>query len=574
LPLLDETLFEQSSISIASSFSAMAVSPLAPLISVFVVLGAILVFTVINTGFVASISGRVQSSGFVTPDRSSLLPSCSFGQTRRVAAYRLRELQAYTDAQEPVPCHTNNGDEVLYSTTRIGSFTKGLPHDSLGQVLPDAYSTLLQALNSGLPADFDSISLGSTLKLTSPEAGLAFALTGSDPQALFQEPAPTLASDWEAGELVENYWMALARDVNFDRYGLEPITQAAITEIAGLADWRGPTPAASTLFRGSSPGCNVGPYLSQFFYMTDTMGPNTIDPQIAVYTPGLDFMTNWTEFLSVQNGNPPTASQTYVPGLKRYMINGRDISRWVHMDVLFQAYFQAALILMNMGAPLKSNLPYVNNPTQAGFATFGPPHYVSAIIEVADYALRAVWYQKWYVHRRLRPEAAGGLVDRTKQGYATYPLTNDILNSVAITATWTKFGSYLLPQAFPEGSPAHPAYGAGHATVAGACITLLKFWFNEDYVLPAPVAPSADGSTLNPLLGATLTVGGELNKLANNVAFGRNIAGVHWRSDAEQSLLLGEQLALSFLKDQKPTYHEVFGPWTAIGFDGTQLVVE
>jgi membrane-associated phospholipid phosphatase len=372
---------------------------------------------------------------------------------------------------------------------------------------------------------------------------------------------------------VENYWMALARDVPFDQYGLESVTQAAITEIAGLSDWRGPAPSASTLFRGSSPGCSVGPYLSQFFYLNDTMGANMVDPRITVYSPGVDFMTDWTEFLSIQNGNPPTSSQEYVPNFSRYMINGRDISRWVHMDVLFQAYMQAGVILMNMGAPLKAGLPYVSNPTQMGFATFGPPHYLNAIVEISDYALRAVWFQKWYVHRRLRPEEAGGLVDRTKRGLASYPLDADIINSVAVTATWTKFASYLLPQAFPEGCPAHPSYGAGHATVAGACITLLKFWFDEDFVFPAPVAPSADGSTLNPLIGATLTVGGELNKLANNVAFGRNIAGVHWRSDAEASLLLGEQLAVSFLQDQKATYHEVFGPWTATGFDGTLLTV-
>jgi len=551
----------------------MAASPVPTLLGFFGVLVLILIFTIINTGFVVNTSSRVQSTGFLTPERDSLTPSCSTGESRRVASYRVRELQAYTEAKEPVPCHGNNGDEALYSTTRIGSFSKGLPHDSLGQVLPDAYGTMLQALNSKLPSDFDAITLGGTAKLTNPQAGLAFALTGSDPQALYQPPAPTLASDWEAGELVENYWMALSRDVNFDQYGLEPITAAAITEIAGLSDWRGPAPSSSTLFRGTSPGCNVGPYLSQFFYMSDSMGPNTVDPQIAVYTPGVDFLTNWTEFLSVQDGNPPTATQTYVPSFKRYMINGRDLSRWVHMDVLFQAYMEAGIILMNMGAPLKNTLPYASSPTQAGFATFGPPHYLSAVVEVADYALRAVWFQKWYVHRRLRPEAAGGLVDRHKQGYASYPLSNDILQSNAVTATWTKFGSYLLPQAFPEGSPTHPAYGAGHATVAGACVTILKFWFDENFVLPSPVAPSADGSTLNPI-GTTLTVGGELNKLANNVAFGRNIAGVHWRSDAQESLLLGEQLAISFLRDQKPTYNEVFGPWTATGFDGTLLVVE
>ncbi len=31
-----------------------------------------------------------------------------------------------------------------------------------------------------------------------------------------------------------------------------------------------------------------------------------------------------------------------------------------------------------------------------------------------------------------------------------------------------------LPMAFQEGSPMHPSYGAGHATVAGACVTILK----------------------------------------------------------------------------------------------------
>ncbi len=41
----------------------------------------------------------------------------------------------------------------------------------------------------------------------------------------------------------------------------------------------------------------------------------------------------------------------------------------------------------------------------------------------------------------------------------------------------------LLPMAFPEGSPMHPAYGAGHATVAGACVTILKAFFDTSAVL-------------------------------------------------------------------------------------------
>ena len=40
-----------------------------------------------------------------------------------------------------------------------------------------------------------------------------------------------------------------------------------------------------------------------------------------------------------------------------------------------------------------------------------------------------------------------------------------------------------LPMAFAEGSPMHPAYGAGHATVAGACVTVLKAFFDTSAVL-------------------------------------------------------------------------------------------
>ncbi len=58
-------------------------------------------------------------------------------------------------------------------------------------------------------------------------------------------------------------------------------------------------------------------------------------------------------------------------------------------------------------------------------------------------------------------------------------------------------GNALLPMAFPEGSPTHPAYGAGHATVAGACVTILKAWFDESTRLVdlnvTPVQPSDMG---------------------------------------------------------------------------------
>jgi hypothetical protein len=100
--------------------------------------------------------------------------------------------------------------------------------------------------------------------------------------------------------------------------------------------------------------------------------------------------------------------------------------------------------------------------------------------------------------------------------------------------------------------------------------------FNESFVVPEPVVPNPGGRELLPYRGAdagSLTVGGELNKLASNVATGRNIAGIHWRTDGIESLKLGEAVAISVLRDQRATYNEDFGGFTFTKFDGTPITV-
>ena len=102
---------------------------------------------------------------------------------------------------------------------------------------------------------------------------------------------------------------------------------------------------------------------------------------------------------------------------------------------------------------------------------------------------------------------------------------------------------------------------ASHATVAGACATTLKAFFDDTVRLTdfgdgelVQCNDNDDGLSLIPYQGADgkyLTVGGELNKIAANVAIGRNMAGVHWRSYYQESLLLGEALAISVLRDQR-----------------------
>jgi hypothetical protein len=79
-------------------------------------------------------------------------------------------------------------------------------------------------------------------------------------------------------------------------------------------------------------------------------------------------------------------------------------------------------------------------------------------------------------------------------------------------------------------------------------------------VIPNPVVPTPGGLALVPYTGGdTLTVNGELNKLAHNVSFGHGILdGVHWRSDTDSSIQLGEAVAISILQDRARTYREPF----------------
>ena len=503
-------------------------------------------------------------------------------EQRANAAFALRRAVAIADHNVPSPLHIANGDELRYPN-RIGNFSKGLPHNSLGEVDAAAYMSLVNALTSGRPEDFESIALGGTLRLVNPQAGLAFDLEGLDSHQFVQPPAPRLDSAQRAGEAVECYWMALLRDVNFSDYVTNSDALAAADELSQLADFRGPKVGGSvtgnTLFRGFTTGDLVGPYVSQFLLLPFDYGALSVEQRFNTYLPassgGADYLRDAASWLAAQNGVPPT-EQNRVDPIPRFVRCGRDLAAWVHVDVLFQAYFDASLWLIDNQAPLNPGNPYNNSRTQAGFGTFGPPHFASLLAEVATRALKAVWYEKWFVHRALRPEEFGGLTHFTVSKIANYPLHSDVLNSNALENTYSRTGSYLLPQTFPEGCPQHPSYGAGHATVAGACVTILKALFDENHIIENPVVASTDGQSLLPYAGAdaaNITVGGELNKLAANIGVGRNHAGVHWRSDYEASLLLGEAVAISVLRDQKGCYNERLVGSSFTRFDGTSIVV-
>ena len=659
-----------------------------------------------------------------------------------------------------------------------GTFTKGLEHDEYGRVKRSELRSLISAINQdGNGTDYDETPFPGTYKgadqgraarfdvplykgafsrsepsrplsvrgWESPIAGHTFDTQAGDADQTAMPPAPALAPG-DAGaeltaEMAEVYVAALLRDLPFSQWSDGTVGEAVemlsklpfFSGDAGL-DAQGEkrrlarfaagesTLSVNSLLRGSTPGAQVGPYVSQFMlvgnpepqsgdpthgansdakssddgltrsgrHVPPTMrglveakadervdpitedkgfirfGTQTIAQQFVPHQEGVDHMSEWGMWLDVQNGaNRKERFDLYLtenrePDGKtqgRFITTPRDLATYVHFDALYQAYLNACLLLLGNGWASDAGLPEgKGHPTRDNFATFGGPHILTLVTEVATRALKAVRRQKYNVHLRSRPEAlAAGVAlarandaqDRNELGDQKHALhdmadalagsgllakvahRNRTVNQFWHGAGWdTDMGpigeednNALLPMAFPEGSPMHPAYGAGHATVAGACVTVLKAFFemydvgdkrdtfsiyeivdkeggydgsfpvhlfgaersligtDDDQFTAAYEAtfsthPDKLGTTLSPVvLGETLlSTQGELDKLAANISIGRNFAGVHFYTDYYESLRMGERIAVSMLQEQMATYREPVS-MRFTSFDGDRIMI-
>ena len=522
-------------------------------------------------------------------------------------------------------------------------------------------------------------------KWESPIAGVYFNDIGADTDAVAMPPAPKLGLSELCAEMASVYAMAITRDMSFESLqdpnavipnihtGGNPVTvQDLVDALRKLswfatdgkpvgwkgksltghekrrraATWENATDGLTvkTLFRGSAPGAKDGPYLSQFMLLGtldlsegqdenfNRTGGNPLDGKIEYGLQTInqaqlvpeereDYMTTWEDWLNVQQGTrlpqPPH-------GTTRRIHTPRDLAGYVHFDALYQAYLNACLILLANGAQVDMGNPILQNRDRnsTGFATWGGPHILSLVTEVATRGLRAARRTKFQVHRRARPEVIAARIaqiasghddgfDEMARGKVTTMLTElgfDHNQGVAQPGTildWvsqynaaqnapedaaeerpatalTEATNILLPMAFVEGSPMHPAYGAGHATVAGACVTILKAFFEHDESFMAAVKGDGtfyaadDNDKLRPTANAPATdptLADELDKLAANISIGRNMAGVHYYSDYYDSLRMGERIAVGILREQMYTYHEKL-TMTLSSFDGDEIVLK
>lgn len=518
----------------------------------------------------------------------------------------------------------SNGDTALVvnvggtPVVGIGSFHKTLPRNSYGEVNPAAFTALVAATR-GDGTGFKTVPTSpvpfvtecNPAPLVNPQAGLAKDHLVMDPPNFMMKPAPKVLGDSTAAEMTEVYWMALLRDVPFSEFPTHAGVGEAAAELntvftravgsngdpgklaAGidLPDREGELApiTRSNVFRSGLPGEEVGPLVSQFFLRNASFGVQTIDQTILPYATGKNYLTTFQSWLTAQEkgwgedgfaySKANESSPDYYEKDRRFITTMRDLARFVHKDALHQAYFNAALLLLSGGAKWTKGNPYRPPADQClreqGFGTMGGPHILALVSEVATRALKVVWYQKWQTHLRLRPEAYGGLVHVQNLGVGSpaikraYGLPAWVKSTTAAGRIKDETrsashpgGTYLLPMAFTSGSPMHPAYGAGHATVAGACVTVLKAFFETEVPISSltekatpwagaceftTYVPRAEG--LHPARFLTMTIEGELNKLASNVAMGRTMGGVHWRSDNTRSLQLGEAIAAQILWD-------------------------
>jgi hypothetical protein len=491
-------------------------------------------------------------------------------------AYRVRMTAAAFQREQRSLESSANGDEDALPDY-VAAYSKALPHNQLGVVNPEAYALLLRALRTGNPRDFDFIPRVGEVKLTNPQGGLGFNLIGPDPSAFSSPPAPRFKSAEQAMEMVELYWQALARDIPFGEYGSHPLTIRAAEELrrldTGVGTGRSHRPQSqgpATLFRGRNAGSLAGPYISQFLVKEIFYSPLPVEQKIRSAPAGHDHLDRYDPWLDIQNG--AAGGPIALDAVPCFVRNGRDLAEYVHRDFTFQAALTAGLILFKMEARPNPGNPYGASRGQMGFACFGSPYLLYLVAIATQAALTACWYQKWMVHRRLRPEEFGGRLANDLAKRASYPFHATLLDSAALGETLSLRASALLSSSYPEGSPTHPSYPAGHAVVGGAGSTVLKAFFDETVVIPDPVVAGEDGISVKRYDGPPLTVGGELDKLATNIGMGRCFAGIHWRSDIEAGLRLGEEVAISVLREIKLSCHEPFSGFRFHRFNGEPVV--
>lgn len=444
---------------------------------------------------------------------------------------------------------TNNGD-IQRIPRYVANFSKTLPHDKKGFVDQHEYRKLLDFCHGNF-SKLQEINLGGVRKLKNPSCIYTIDLCGLPKDSYYLPASPSITSKDAAADMVELYAMALARDIPFSQWHKSKEIKRLAKQISKLTSYWGPrikdrvTP--DCIFRGETKADLKGQFVSQFLYQDIIQGAQRVKQKIYPYIEGKDYLTKYKEIKEVQNGTIPI-EPTDASRKSRYIITIRDGATYVHNDYPGQCAQAAVQMLLSLKCPIK---PQNQESKECYFNDLNMVDIYDLIFRSVKLGMCAAWHHKYH-QLKLRPEAFAMLVDQAKkEGCNPYHLDKELLESSILEQVKERWHSYCLPQCFKEASPEHPSYPSGHATWAGAAITIIKAFFDNDFKFEA-YGPNEDGSRLIPL-GYYVKVGDELDKLGSNIATFRNVSGVHYRSDM-LGLYLGEAVAIEILQEAVKRY--------------------
>lgn len=466
---------------------------------------------------------------------------------QREIDYRLSSALSYED----YPVIIANNPDLLSPMAYLCCFSKSLPHDENGSVDKTQFKILLDAIFRNKNR-FKDLKLGGQMKLVAPSCIFSYESFGAPKSSYEIADVPAISSAEAIGEMIELYWMSVLRDVPFSQWNSSPLVKRAVDDMNRLSNFLGPkingkvTP--STLFRGGSEGDLIGSYTSQFLLLPFKQGIAEFDQKYKFAYPGINYMTDKDEVIRILNGIvlPDTTILPVIPRA-RLISTLRDGGSYVHFDEPVQAFENAIRILMGLKVPTNPGNPYINPSlglrNEAAFVDYAIVDIFDMVHRVSRIIALACWFQKWSL-LRLRPEEFSLLLQRKESG-------DPEVESIKIHPDWdnSDIKSYiqkiqdnvLLSGACTTGSPCHPSYPSGHAAFSGAAATVVKAFFNND-------------TTFRGIDGNTYTLHHELDKLASNIGSFRNVDGIHYRSDMEQGIILGEQVAIRFLQEEVKRY--------------------
>ena len=478
-----------------------------------------------------------------------------------------------------------NNVKAPASDTIYGTFTKTMPHDASGRITPAQLADLQKASTVGSIACWNAVAKGGSARFHDPFAAYLPTFCGADAMALISYDTPDLSrkpvpqgSTYQADLMNEVYAMSLCRDIPlsfFYEKASQPqsVLDPLLTDMAAFSNPAYfPTNGVShvmtrkEMFRSRSPGDLQGPYLSQFLLLDIPTYETGIKQQFKfppLYSGAAsDYMKTLATYLPVANGTG-TEVKTPFESTPRYPVTARDLAQIIHNDFCYEPYFHAAKIIAGIpGAFALPQSPYTSNTRSQGFVDLAPPDIMTVLAEGCHMALQGAWKHKWW-NMKIRPEELAKEVELYRLNHQNPGgLHTSLINGPIVSKVVAAHGNALLWQCYVEGCPPHPSWPAGHATVAGCCGTLLKAYINPNTRMPAMYVPHETGRYLVPInvsdYGESQNpkVLDEVDKLISNATFGRDWAGVHYRSDCEFGVYLGEQLALQYLKDKVQSYKQ------------------